>query len=256
MMKVLEKIITEVQDRKIVFAQIGFFTTAVVSFVPGGAPRCGLATTLRSGACAGPVKGAGALAGTPVRELARLAVSGKGPEVSLGMAAINSALPPADYEEINAEQLIVERGNGKNIAVIGHFPFTDRLRRLAKELWVFELNPKDDKDLPPERMAELLPRADAVAITALSLLNGTFEGIISLCEKKAFKTLLGPSAPMSPTLFDYGLDAVGGAVVEDIAALTRALGEGANFRSLPGKKMVVLRKIQTWREGKGGEILS
>jgi len=243
-MKVLARLIAEVQDRTIVSAHIGFFTTAVVSSVPGGPSRCGLATTLRNGACAGPVKGAGALAGTPVREIARLVFSGKGPEVSLGMAAINSALPPADYEEINAEQLIAKSGSGKNIAVIGHFPFTDRLRLLAKELWVFELSPKDEKDLAPECMAELLPRADTVAITALSLLNGTFEGIISQCKKEAFKILLGPSAPMSPVLFDYGVDAVGGAVVEDIAALTRALGEGANFRGLPGKKMVVLRKIR------------
>ena len=241
-MPILERIISEVQDREVRSAHIGFFTTAVVSGVAGGAPRCGLATTLKNGVCGGPVKSAGALAGLPVKELARLALTGNGPEVSLGMAAINSALPPLAYETINAEELIVEHGRGRNIAVIGHFPFTERLRALAANLWVFELAPKDDKDLPPERMAESLPRADAVAITALTLLNGTFDGVLSHCRKDAFKILLGPSAPMSAALFDCGIDAVGGTVVEDIPLLLSRLGEGANFRGLPGKKMVVIRK--------------
>ena len=38
------------------------------------------------------------------------------------------------------------------------------------------------------------------------------------------------------------LVAVGGTRVDDIPALLRALGEGANFRGLPGKNMGVLRK--------------
>lgn len=174
-MPILERIINEVQDREVRSAHIGFFTTAVVSGVAGGAPRCGLATTLKDGVCGGPVKSAGAL---------------------------------------------------------------------AKELWVFELAPKDDKDLPPERMAEFLPRADAVAITALTLINGTFDGVLAHCRKDAFKILLGPSAPMSAALFDCGIDAVGGTMVEDIPLLLSRLGEGANFRGLPGKKMVVIRKAK------------
>ncbi|OGR49123.1 MAG: hypothetical protein A2X34_07410 [Elusimicrobia bacterium GWC2_51_8] len=243
-MNIIERLISETQDRKIISAHIGFFTTAVVSSDGNGTARCGLATTVKDGICGGPVQRAGSLSGTPVRELAALALSGKGPEVSLGMAAINSALPTLKYEMINAEELIAEHGRGKNIAVIGHFPFTDRLKTLAKELWVFELAPKDKDDLPPERMAKLLPRADAVAITALTLLNLTFEPILELCNKNAFKILLGPSAPLSAVLFDCGIDAVGGTVVDNIPLLLRHLGEGANFRGLTGKKMVVIRKVR------------
>ena len=240
-MRILERLVSETQDRRVSSAHIGFFTTAVVSCGPGG-ERCGLATTLRGGPCCGPVKGAGNLAGLSVKKLARLALSGKGLEVSLGMAAVNSALPPIEYETLNAEELIAERGRGKNIAVIGHFPFTDRLRALAGELWVFELEPRDAKDLPPEKMEGLLPRADAVAVSALTLLNRTFEPILAACRKDAFKIMLGPSAPLSPALFEYGLDAVGGTIVTDIEALTRYLSQGANFQSLPGKKPALIRK--------------
>ncbi|MHB0995432.1 MAG: Rossmann-like domain-containing protein [Elusimicrobiales bacterium] len=239
--KILEEIIESLEEREVVSASIGYFSTAVVSDGPGGR-RCGLATTLRGGACAGPVPSAGSLAGRPVREIARLTLAGGGPGASLGMAAMNSALSPADCEEANAEALLAQRGAGKNVAVIGHFPFTDRLRALARELWVFELEPKDHRDLPPERMAELLPRADVLALTALTLLNGTFGEIMSLCRTETFKLVLGPSAPLSHVLLAHGVDAVGGTRVEDIPALLRALGEGANFRGLPGKKAVVLRK--------------
>lgn len=242
-MEILEQLIGELEDREISAAHIGFFTTAVVSSGAGG-ERCGLATTLRGGACSGPVNKAGDLTGLPVKELARRALCGVGVEASLGMAAINSALPLVEYENLNAEELIAERAKGRNIAVIGHFPFTDRLRALAANLWIFELEPKDARDLPPERMSELLPRADAVAITALTLFNGTLGGVLSHCCRDAFKILLGPSAPLSPVLFGHGIDAVGGTKVEDIPALTRALGEGANFRGLPGKRMVVIRKAK------------
>lgn len=239
--KILAEIIDTLEEREIVAAHLGYFSAAVVTDGPGGR-RCGLATTLRGGPCAGPVPAAGSLAGKPAREIARLALNGGGPGASLGMAAINSALPPADCEEINAETLLTEQAAGKRVAVIGHFPFTDRLRAAAREAWVFELEPKDSRDLPPERMAELLPRADAVALTALTLLNGTFGEIMKLCRPGAFKLVLGPSAPLSAVLFRYGVDAVGGTRVADIPALLKALGEGANFRGLPGKKMIVLRK--------------
>lgn len=242
-MEILEQLIRETEDREISAAHIGFFTTAVVSSGAGG-ERCGLASTLRGGICSGSVSNAGALAGLPVKELARRALCGGGVEASLGMAAINSALPTVEYETLNAEELIAERAKGKNVAVIGHFPFTERLRALAANLWVLELEPKDALDLPPARKAELLPRADVVAVTALTLINGTFSGVLTQCRSGAFKILLGPSAPLSPVLFGHGLDAVGGTRVEDIPALTRALGEGANFRGLPGKKMVVIRKAK------------
>jgi uncharacterized protein (DUF4213/DUF364 family) len=240
-MRILERLVSETQERRVTSAWIGFFTTAVVSSGSDG-ERCGLATTLRGGPCPGPVKGAGNLAGLPVNELARLVLTGRGPEVSLGMAAVNSALPPVEYETLNAEAIIEERGREKNIAVVGHFPFTDRLRALAGELWVVELEPRDADDLPPERMAGLLPRADAVAVSALTLLNGTLEPILASCRKDAFKIMLGPSAPLSPLLFDCGLDAVGGTIVTDAEALMRHLSQGANFQALPGKRPALIRK--------------
>jgi len=177
-----------------------------------------------------------------VKDLARLALSGSGMEASLGMAAINSALPESDYVELNAEQLIAEKSIGKNVAIIGHFPFIERIKQTAGKLSVFELNPRDAADLPANKIPELLPQADVVAISALTLVNRTFDGIIANCKKDAFKILLGPSAPLSEIVFDYGIDVVSGTKVSDILSLLAHLSEGANFKSLPGKRLVTMRK--------------
>ncbi|HOX22195.1 MAG TPA: DUF364 domain-containing protein [Elusimicrobiales bacterium] len=241
-MPLLEKLIAALPEGKVREARVGYFTTAVVSELSGGAISCGLASTIRSGSCSGPARFSGRLKGMNVKELAQLAVSGGGVEASLGMAAINSALPENTYEEINAEELITERAVGKTAAIIGHFPFTQRVRQKAGKLWVFELNPKDATDIPADKMPELLPQADVVAISALTLVNRTFDGIIANCKKDAFKILLGPSAPLSEIVFEYGIDVVSGSKVADIPALLEHLSEGVNFKSLPGKRLVTMRK--------------
>lgn len=221
---------------------IGIFTTAVASGREDWSVSCGLASTLRLEQCCGPVAKAGELRGSSVKDLSRLVLSGRGPEVSLGMAAINSALPKTDCEELNAEALLADKAKGKTVAVIGHFPFTERLRSAAGKLLVFELNPSAPGDLPAGKIPELLRQADVVAITALTLLNGTFDSVLANCRKDAFKMLLGPSAPLSRIVFDYGIDVVSGVVVTDIPLLLTHLAEGANFKSLQGKKLVTLQK--------------
>jgi hypothetical protein len=243
-MQLLERLINSLPDGKVQEAYVGFFTTAVVSIIADGRIGCGLASTIRSEQCTGSAKFAGRIKGMNTKELAQLAISGRGMEVSIGMAAINSALPENDYEELNAEELIAEKANGKTAAIIGHFPFTDRIRQITGKLWVFELNPKDASDLPLEKMLELLPQTDVVAISAMTLLNRTFDNVMSYCKKDAYKILLGPSAPLSKIVFEYGIDAVAGTRVSDIPLLLTHLSEGVNFKSLPGKRLVTMRKAK------------
>ena len=64
-------------------------------------------------------------------ELARMAYSESLLEAAIGMATINSLL---DIEEercfdLNARELIAEKGEGKRVAIIGHFPFVPQLRQ-------------------------------------------------------------------------------------------------------------------------------
>ena len=126
---------------------------------------------------------------------------------------------------------MAERGRGRKVAVVGHFPFVERVRQAADECWVLELDPRPG-DVPAERAAELLPQADVVALTGTSLINHTFGDLIALCRPDAFVLLLGASAPLTPVLFDAGVSAVSGTRVIDPERVLQAVGQGATFRQI------------------------
>jgi hypothetical protein len=53
---------------------------------------------------------------------------------------------------------------------------------------------------------------------------------------------LGPTTPLSPVLFDYGVDLVAGTrVVDPEVALTTA-GQGAIFRQMQGVRLVTMAR--------------
>jgi hypothetical protein len=154
-------------------------------------------------------------------------------EASIGMAAFNALLEvdKGPLIEINAADLVLERGTGKRIAVVGHFPFIERVRAASSECWVLELRPGPG-DLPADQASEVLPQADVVALTGTSLLNHTFDDLLALCRPDAFVLLLGPSVPMVPVLFEAGVSALSGTVVEDPEQVLLSLSQGATFRQI------------------------
>ena len=212
---------------------VGAFWTAVV--LDTDPLQCGLASALRGvGHQEGPpIPEAGHIVERSGRELAGWLASPGTLRASIGMAAFNALLKvePSACTEINAEDVILERGRGRRVAIVGHFPFVDRVRQAAATCWVLELNPRPG-DVPAERAAEILPQADVVALTGTSLINHTFDDLMDLCRSDAFVLLLGPSAPLTPVLFEAGVDAISGTVVTDPARVLRAVGQGATFRQI------------------------
>jgi hypothetical protein len=229
----------------VVDVRIGTHWTAVVVDTPAG-PRAGLAATqltqdLEHGRAA--VRDAGRLIGRDARALAELARSDSLTERSVGFATINAllAVDEAACVDCNAEELILERGRGRTVAVVGHFPFVPKVREAARTCWVLELSPGPD-DLPAERVPEIIPQAEVVAITGMTLINGTFETLAALTRPGAYVVVLGPSTPLSPLLFDYGVDAISGAIVTDIPAALTAITQGANFRQTPGRRLLTMTR--------------
>ena len=139
--------------------------------------------------------------------------------------------------EINASEELTRRGRGKNVALVGHFPFVPQLRQSVGQLWVIEQNPRED-DYPAEAAADLIPQADIVAITSSALINHTLDGLLALCPAHATVMLLGPSTPLSPILFDYGINIISGTQVVDEAAVFRTVGQGASFRQVEGVRLL------------------
>jgi uncharacterized protein (DUF4213/DUF364 family) len=131
----------------------------------------------------------------------------------------------------------LEKGKGKKVAVIGHFPFVNKLKHEFSEFWVIERRPQPG-DLTVIEGAKVLPEADVVAITGSTLLNHTLDMILAICRPDSFKILMGPTTPFSPILFDYGIDALCGTVVEDEDLVCDCIS-----RHLPFKKLKGIRRI-------------
>jgi uncharacterized protein (DUF4213/DUF364 family) len=244
-MTIIEKLLDSLQgDAPVRQILVGAFWTAVV--LDTDPPRCGLASTLRAetGGPWPPVVRAGLLMEKSGRELADMLRSERILEASIGMAAANALLEVGEsaLPEVNADQIILDRGAGRNVAIVGHFPFIDRVREAAANCWVLELHPGPG-DLPAHQAAEVLPQADVVALTGTSLVNHTFDELMGLCRPGAFVLLLGPSTPLSPVLFDTGLSALSGTVVDDVERVLLSVGQGATFRQI--KRRGGLRLL-TW----------
>jgi uncharacterized protein (DUF4213/DUF364 family) len=186
---------------------------------------------------------AGDLTDHSANELAVLLRSPSPMETGLGMAAVNALLDvdEARLNSRNAREEIIRRGEGKRVVIVGHFPFINSVRRVAGHLDVLELAPGPG-ELPTSAAAEVIPDADVVAITGTSLINRTFETIIEHRQPGTFVLMLGPTTPLSPLLFDHGVDLLAGTqVVDPVEALTVA-GQGAIFRQMRGVRLVTMSK--------------
>jgi uncharacterized protein (DUF4213/DUF364 family) len=245
----LDQLLTDLPDSVVHTVMIGTHWTAVVANLDGQR-NCGLATSLHpkedhhhGGGHAIPR--AGRLHLSSARELAQLVHSASPPEVSVGMAAINALLPlhEEDWVELNAQEVIIQHGAHKHVALVGHFPFVPSVRPQVGKLSVLELQPQGD-DLPAHAAPDVIPQADVVAITSLTLLNGTFEPLVRLCRPEALVLLLGPTTPLSPLLFDYGVDILSGSVVQEIDSVLNTIAQGGNFRQVhrAGVRLVTMRK--------------
>lgn len=73
-----------------------------------------------------------------------------------------------------------------------------------------------------------------VAITGTAFTNHTLPHLLALCAPTAFVLMLGDTLPLSPVLFDYGLDALSGSRVVDPELTLRCVSQGANFRQIKG----------------------
>jgi hypothetical protein len=185
------------------------------------------------------------LIGRQALSVAAWALSDDAGRAAAGMAAINSLIEPdlARCREMNARDVLLERAPGHFVAMVGHFPFTDELRAAAGRLAVLELHPRPG-DLPAEQAAAILPAADVVGITAITLANHTFDALVRLCRPDAFVVMLGGTTPLSPVLFDFGVDVIAGTIVTDPARLMEGISRGATFRQLEGKRPVLMFRDQ------------
>jgi uncharacterized protein len=231
----LNRLLETLDEGKIVDVVIGIHWTAVVAEA-WGERRCGLASTIGSSHKQHEITDvphAGSLHDKPVRELAALVHSEQPVLTSVGLATINALLPPMPEQWVilNAEEVIAQRGAGKRVALVEHFPFVPRLFDRVGKLSVLEQYPRLG-DIPADVAPLVLSRADVVALTSMTIHNHTLPDLLSHRNPEALVILLGPSTPLSPLLFEYGVDILCGSSVRDIAAVMRVVAQGGNFRQV------------------------
>lgn len=212
----------------------------------------GVAKTIKGGK-----KGAklGGVAGMKLIDLAQYAKSWNMLEASMGQAAINSAFNASsqvmditgqpwdqsdDPEKNNAFKLLEPDFIGKKVAVIGHFPNIERLEKIC-ELSILEREPQGN-DYPDAACEYILPEQDFVFITGTAFTNKTMPRLIEL-SKRAKIILVGPSVPVSPVLFNYGVDMLAGFVVTDQQLIWKAAQEGKKMNIFKyGGRMVCVHQ--------------
>ncbi len=218
---------------------------------------CGLASTVTADLPHGQgrVREVGSLNRKSALELAQIVRSDNPLEVSIGLAAINSLVEVNDSRavEINAGEVIASYGMGKNIAVVGHFPFIQKLKPIAKQVWVIEQRPVEG-EYPAEAARDLIPQAEVVALTGSALINHTLDGLLSFCRPGAIVLMLGPSTPLSPLLFSHGVTLISGAQVIDEGSVLRTVGHGATFQQVEGVRLLTMASpgfqfLKKWRTG-------
>jgi len=189
------------------------------------------------------IDGAGNLEKIPALELAQRIFSENTLESSIGLAALNSLIPPptGNIRSINVFQWFADNAKGKSVAIFGHFPHIDDIRKKARELIVFELVPSDG-EYPLDKIPELLPSADMVAITSNTIINHTLDQILPFVKAGAFSAMVGPSTPLSPVLFDYGFSMLAGVRVTSENLLLKSISQGAIFRQVKGVGLITYMK--------------
>ena len=187
----------------------------------------------------------GDLRGRELREVAQLAKSWCFEEATLGIAALNAwyaqrdkldplgarydepiELPDGTRRKMDAFELHADQMDGKNVVMVGHFPHPERLVERGAHLTILERRVRDALDTPDPACEYVIPDADLVFYTGVTLINKTAPRLLELA-KNAHVVMVGPSVVMSPTLFDFGVDMLAGSVVADPEKTRFAIHNGA-----------------------------
>ena len=188
-----------------------------------------------------------------VQSLAALWNSENPFERSIAIAAMNAHWNRFDLEADTVNGLDLIEDHGAKTVIVGRFP---GLEKHLPGAAVVEKEPGPD-DLPEDALDDLLPAARFVAVTGSTIVNGSLPGILSRIEN-AYVVLIGPSTPLSPALFELGVDALSGFVVTDADGCLRVIGEGGSVRAMRpyGRFATLQRDPSSASQGADGPMRS
>ncbi len=161
-------------------------------------------------------------AGQSLRSLATLSRSWDPLEMALGIAALNAHYNRYDLEGLPGNGVKAFRPVADRVVVIGAFPGVDAI---LPNCVVIETDPRPG-EFPIAAMDTLLPECAAAIVNASALVNRSLPRILRFARHRPV-ALIGPTTPLTPRLYAYGLRVLGGLVVADPAGLAAAVRAGA-----------------------------
>jgi len=212
----------------------------------------GLAYTFRqeTGPTCTALKMAGELSGKPAVQLVELLEEEDALSSAVGLATLNALLQrrmPASLGEDFFPLIKLQRS--ERVGMVGFFaPVIPVIRKSGCELLIFEENIKRGEGLhTPGEIPEKLPACSVVILSATTLINHTFEGIVPHLQQAREVVMLGPSTPMIPEIMgDYGVTLLAGMKIVKPAMVLRIVSEGGGTQRLKDsvKKTVALCRKQ------------
>jgi hypothetical protein len=160
------------------------------------------------------------------------------PEKPARLIEINRELYRA---EVNAAEVIARESEGRNLVVVGHFPFVKNVQPHTRNCWVIEKQPAAGEHAEQEAHT-FIPQADVVAITGTAFVNHSMPGLLALCSPHARVMVLGPSTPLSPLLFQHGVHFLSGARVEDEETAVLTIQQAASLPQVKGVRLLTMKK--------------
>lgn len=199
------------------------------------------------------------LIGAPLREAAACVKSWNFVEASIGVAAINAYYNNPEIARKNGvefsdskwvedrtfDPFIMSQNEikDKKVAVIGHFPYLENLFEPVCDLSIIGWEPEDG-DYPISAYEYLLPQCDYIYLTCACIMDKTMPRILELSKNAKKVTMVGPGTPLSPVLFDYGIDDLSGFMIKDQLRAFRIISGAEKVRIYNAGQKVSFKKDQ------------
>jgi len=176
--------------------------------------------------------------------LARQIGCGRLAEAALALGAFNALsqhlMRRAGFDPVAEGSIKSPLGDGIRIGLVGYFrPLVERLLKQGHAVTVIEKQPQRvpvGQGVTLVTSPEALADCDRVLCTASVLINATVDSIVDACAGRVPLELIGPSASGLPDpLFQRGVAAVGGILIEDGVRLKQALSDGESWGTVGQK---------------------
>ncbi|MEW5723066.1 MAG: DUF364 domain-containing protein [Thermodesulfobacteriota bacterium] len=144
----------------------------------------------------------------------------------------------------------VRLGPDAKTAVVGAFvPVLRRLRQRGGTWWVLEQDPRTlrgeelDHYVPADQAGAVVPQADVLIVTGVTLINHTLEVLLKMARPGAEIAVMGPTAGLLPEpMFQRGVRVAGGVWVrrpDELLDVLAAGGSGYHFFDTLADRIVI-----------------